>query len=168
MNYRKFIPKKILTLLILSGLFFLFNFLLNWYMPKSLALDVKFAYSAKVAYESLTEMGLEGRSRYLLGIWALDFPYMFIYLALLSGIIKKVWRSERVLILPFLLFAFDVLENFIVTLMLVNFPDRYTFLGCMASIATTSKWLFALLYVLVVFWGLAKNKKRPVAADELQ
>ncbi|MEP0713989.1 hypothetical protein [Algoriphagus sp.] len=135
------------NLAILFALFLLFIVLLNYYMPRSLALDVKFAYTADEAYTTLKSMGPALRAEYLYIIWVLDSTYMVIYLLLFSSLIVKFLNNKLIAILPLLIFIFDLLENIMVTSLLLKYPTESHILGFVASFFTTTKWL-----IVAVFW----------------
>jgi len=129
------------SLLVLLVLFILFNLLLNYFMPRDLALDVRFAYSANEAYDSLKSMGPKVRENYLIVIWALDTAYMVVYLLLFSAFMVRFMKSKALAIFPFLVFILDLCENLMVTILLIKFPVENQVLGFIASFFTTSKWL---------------------------
>lgn len=134
-------------LVVLLTLFFLFIVLLNYFMPRSLALDVRFAYSANEAYELLNSMGPTLRNNYLFVIWGLDTSYMVIYLLLFSSLIVKFLNSKFLAVLPLLIFTLDFFENLMVTILLLRFPVESHVLGFIASFFTTTKWI-----TVGVFW----------------
>jgi hypothetical protein len=135
------------NLLVLFALFILLIFLLNYFMPRSLALDVHFAYSSKEAYGLLESMGPNLRANYLLIIWILDSAYMVTYLLFFSSLIIKVLNSKYLAALPLLIFTLDLIENVTVTILLLKYPIQSQVLGLIASFFTTTKWLS-----VGVFW----------------
>lgn len=145
------------NLLGLFSLFVLFNILLKRFMPKNLALDIRFAYSANEAYDLIRIMGESTREKYLIVIWTLDTPYMFIYFLLLLGLVSKILKQKKFLVLPFVIVGLDFFENVFVSSLLVSFPLENQFLGYFASFFTTTKWLFVGLCMAFLVIGLIRN-----------
>lgn len=146
-----------LNLAILTGLLFLFNFLLSSQMPADQALDLRFAYSVQEAYEAIGMLDFESREIYSYGIWALDLPYMVIYGLLFSGLLYKIWKTQKVLILPLGVVLMDLFENLMVLRILKIYPLENQVLATLASFFTTSKWLLVGLMVLTILFGLLHN-----------
>lgn len=138
------------NLLVLFVLFISLYLLLNYFIPRDLALDLQFAYSANEAYESLKTMGAEVRERYLVVIWILDTAYMLVYLLLFSGLIVRCLKSRSLAVFPLAIFILDLFENITVTLLLLKFPEESQTFGYMASFFTTTKWL-AVGFFSVIF-----------------
>lgn len=152
----KFLDKPS-SLVILFALFILFNFFLNRFMPPDLALDLQFAYSAGEAFKAIESMGGNMREQYLIVIWALDAPYIIVYLLLLSGLISKIWKQKKFLILPLIIAGLDFFENLMVSSLLLNFPSESKLLGYFASFFTTTKWLSVGICVVFLIVGLVRN-----------
>lgn len=145
------------NLAILTCLLFLFNFLLSSQLPADKVLDLRFAYSVQEAYDSIGMLDLETRKIYRLGIWALDLPYMVIYGLLFSGLLYKIWKTQKVLILPLAVVLMDLFENLMVLRILKLFPLENQVLAILASFFTTCKWLLVGLMVLTILYGLFHN-----------
>ncbi|WP_323822444.1 hypothetical protein [Algoriphagus sp. C2-6-M1] len=148
---------KPLSLVVLFVLFVLFNFLLNRFMPTDLALDLRFAYSGSEGIRVIKSMSASIRERYLMGIWVLDTPYMLVYLLLLSGLISKIWKQKKFLVLPFAIVCLDFFENLMVSGLLLSYPSERLILGYLASFFTTSKWLSVGICVVFILAGLIRN-----------
>ncbi|SFT86048.1 hypothetical protein SAMN04489724_2387 [Algoriphagus locisalis] len=144
-------------LLLLFALFILFNFLLIYFMPKDYALDIRFAYSASEAFGVLNSMGQNLRKKYLLVIWLLDTPYLVVYLLLLVGLIRKLWKNKVLIYLPLAIVLLDFFENLMVTGLLLSFPSENMVLAYLASFFTTTKWVCVALCVVFLLTGLVKN-----------
>lgn len=142
------------NLLLLASLFLLFNFLLNSIMPKDYALDLMFAYTPEDAYEALSHLDFEQRKLYRNGIWALDMPYMIIYSFLFSGVLLKIYKNKKMVLLPAMIMMMDFFENLTVLRMLKLFPIQDNFLALIASAFTTSKWVVVVLMVVLIWCGL--------------
>lgn len=142
------------NLAILTCLLFLFNFLLSSQLPADNVLDLMFAYSVREAYEAIGMLDQETRKIYRLCIWALDLPYMLIYGLLFSGLLYKIWRTQKVLILPLGVVLMDFFENLMVLRILKIYPLENHILATLASFFTTCKWLLVGLMVFTIFYGL--------------
>lgn len=149
--------EKPFILVLLFALFITFNFLLNRYMPPNLALDLRFAYSAREAFNILNSMGEGMRQQYLMVIWALDTPYMIFYLLLLIGLNCKVWKQKCLIVLPVITVLLDLFENISVSGLILKFPSESVTLGYMASFFSTTKWLFVGACILYIIVGLIRN-----------
>ncbi len=103
-----------LNLAILTCLLLLFNFLLSSLLQADKVLDLKFAYSVQEAYEAIGLLDFESREIYRFGLWALDLPYMIIYGLLFSGLLYKIWKTQKVLILTLGVVLMDFFENLMV------------------------------------------------------
>lgn len=145
------------NLTILTCLLLLFNFLLSSFLPADHVLDLRFAYSVQEAYKEIGMLDVETRNIYRLGIWALDLPYMIIYGLLFSGILFKIWKTQKVLILPLGVVLMDFFENLMVLRILKIYPLENQVLATFASFFTTCKWLLVGLMFLTVLYGLFYN-----------
>ncbi|SFB33749.1 hypothetical protein [Algoriphagus aquimarinus] len=145
------------SLLALVVLFALFNLLLNYFMPRELALDVRFAYSANEAYNSIQSMGPKVRENYLAVIWILDTAYMLVYLLLFSILIMKISKRKLLVILPLVIFILDLFENLMVTFLLLKFPVESQVLGFIASFFTTTKWLTVGAFCVIFIFCVIRN-----------
>lgn len=143
-----------MNLIILSCLVILFNILLSSFLPADQALDLKFAYSVKEAYEAIGMLDLETRKIYRLGIWALDLPYMIIYGLLFSGILFKIWEKKKMMLIPLGVVLLDLFENLMVLRILKLYPIENEALATFASFFTTGKWLLVGVMVLMILFGL--------------
>ncbi|MEB2777584.1 hypothetical protein SYJ56_19870 [Algoriphagus sp. D3-2-R+10] len=152
----KFLDKPS-NLVILFALFLFFNFLLISFISPYQVLDLRFAYSANEAFKVIKNMGESMRGKYLFVIWALDSPYMIVYLLLLIGLIRKLWKQKKFLILPFIIAGLDLFENIMVSSLLLSFPFESKLLGYFASFFTTTKWLCVGVCVVFLIVGLVRN-----------
>lgn len=144
-------------LLVLFFFFILLNILLGHFIPMSLALDLRFAYSANEAYSSLKSMGATLREKYILVIWVVDTAYMVVYLLLFCSLIVRLLYIKFLLVLPFLIFILDLFENLTVTILLMNYPLKSQVLGLVASFFTTAKWLVVGVFCIAFITYLIRN-----------
>lgn len=145
------------VLLILTGLFFSFNFLLNYFLPAENVLDLKFAYTVEQAYAAIRSLSKPDLEIYKYGIWTLDFPYMFIYGLLTSGLIFTLWKNVKVLIIPVSIMFFDLMENIFILKILETYKVINPYLAIPASIFTTCKWIMFGVLVFTILLGVIKK-----------
>ncbi len=126
-------------------------------MPPELVLDLKFAYSAQEAYQSLQEMGESRRSDYITCLLIFDIPYMVIYSLLFIQLLNFLWKDNRFQIICFGILGFDLLENVAVFILVNIFPVYSPAFGFVASFFTSAKWICVGILVLVVFVGALKR-----------
>lgn len=146
-----------LVLIILALFFIWFNLMLNQFLSKDHALDLKFAYSVEEAYISLGQLSLDQRQLYRFGLWALDMPYLLFYSLLFSGILFRIWGVGKVVLLPFWVAFFDFLENLMILRILKVFPRHEDFLAIWASVFTTLKWILVVVVLLAIIIGIFKT-----------
>lgn len=155
------------SLLSLGALFIGFNLLIPLYLPKDHALDLRFAYSPEVAHSLLSELNPDQVKNYFFGLWALDMPYLVIYGFLLSGLLLRIWGNSWVIRLPFLISAFDFLENVVILSLLQSLPQKVDELYLFASFFSSAKWSFVLLsFTAILVGGIRKlMAKKPILAE---
>jgi len=146
---------------------FLFNWLIvpgfsKWFGvtldPKVIPLDLRFLYDTDHVNELFQTLGAEGRRVYTLFEILADIPYIFVYtlvyMATIYMLYKKNWHWA---ILPFLVGAFDLAENFSILYLLHQYPQLDITPVLFSSIMTSLKWSFAALTLLWVIVGLIKK-----------
>lgn len=126
-------------------------------MPKDHALDLKFAYSAQEAYDSILQLDESELSRYKVGILGLDMPYIVFYGLFFSGVLLKLWKSQWTILIPMTIMVMDFFENLMVLQILNHLPEQRLSLGSMASFFTTGKWIFVSILGLSILLGLVKK-----------
>ncbi|MEN2282635.1 hypothetical protein AAGF08_10900 [Algoriphagus sp. SE2] len=129
---------------------------MNYFLPSEYALDLKFAYSVDQAYYAISSLSKPDREIYRFGIFALDFPYMIVYGLLTIGLIYYMWHNKVILLIPILIVFFDLIENILIVCILNSYPFERPVLAIMASVSTTSKWLFVGLLLLSLLIGLLR------------
>lgn len=137
-------------------------------------LDLFFGYSREDAFLFLDRIGEDGRSVHLIATLAADMIYPFVYTIflsfLLSLMLKKLSITEGFLsyliFLPFVIMAFDFIENSAIAVMLVSFPEITEAMVKAGSFAGMAKWCstgFVLIVVLVLSVILLTKKISPVS-----
>ncbi|MCK5153913.1 MAG: hypothetical protein KAQ93_06095 [Spirochaetales bacterium] len=157
-QYQVFISRiiKIRTFILLTGLIILINTLifplLNTQGVK--LLDTRFYYSHEEAanYVLQLEQNEKLKSQFMHG--TVDIIYPVIYTLLLSCIIFYLNGSIRLISLPLLVLAADLLENLSIILILIISRQNifYTTFSTAASIATPVKWSLILVCLSVIIY----------------
>lgn len=124
--------------------------------PDAGPLDLMFAYTPTEAFAHIAALSDEGRQAYRLFLVTADFAYPVSYTLLFAWLIvmlkrKTRWQEARFpVILPLLVFGFDMLENTSVVALLSAYPDQPVSLALAASIFTTLKWVMAGVSILAI------------------
>jgi hypothetical protein len=127
-------------------------------------IDTQFIYSAERFYDVIEPYGDYGRNMYALSHFTADLVFPFVYAFLfgiwISMVFGILFRPESWLqglnLTPFLLMAFDLLENTLVSILLLAFPLRLNWLANFAGGVTAIKWLFSgASFVLAISGTLA-------------
>lgn len=158
--------KTVLLFLALTIAIHSYMFLVN--LPQLLAQSggvllfdlVPTGYDLAYAEAFLTALGEEGRCFYFSRQWALDMVYPAVYG--LGGAVLWRWLigkhgnptnwMNRLVLLPVLSAAVDYIENTLIGVMLLRFPDVSGVVVRWASFATTCKYLLLMLFLLSVLW----------------
>lgn len=158
--------KRVLLFLALTVAIHSYMFLVN--LPQLLALSggvlmfdlVPTGYDQAYAEAFLIALGEEGRWFYLSRQWVLDMVYPAVYglggAVLLRWLLSKHrnpsnWMN-RLALLPVLSAAVDYIENTLIAVMLLRFPDVSGAIVRWASFATMCKYLLLALFLLSVLW----------------
>jgi hypothetical protein len=135
-------------------------------------IDLTFFPSAEKVISSVVAYGEEGRAFYTTVELTADilYPiaYTFFFSLLISFVFQRVIdknsKLQRLNLLPFGAWVFDMLENICILLILASYPSQEIGIAGILTFANGIKWLFAgasLLALLygVGIWLLAKTKK---------
>jgi hypothetical protein len=126
-------------------------------MPSDHALDLKFAYSAQEAYDSILQLDESELRRYKVGILGLDMPYIVFYGLFFIGVLLKLWKSQWTIFIPVTIMVLDFFENLMVLKILNQLPEQQLSLGSMASFFTTGKWIFVSILGMSILLGLLRK-----------
>ncbi|MCZ2443282.1 MAG: hypothetical protein LC101_05870 [Flavobacteriales bacterium] len=127
--------------------------------------DLEAGYDFDHIEELMDVMGLEGREAYRQMLLGVDLIYPVIYAMLLAtGIVyflTRTFPSIRLLwlmgIFPFFAMLADYVENFSMVQIISSFPDINPHTVARASSATTLKWGFVFLSLVVLSISLLAN-----------
>ncbi len=152
-------------LLICGIIFIIFNIFIFPYLQNRIdptgqhpMLDLLFGYSLNEAYYILDAIGREGRSAHLFATSAADMFYPVVYALLLSIIIalmmKKLMFTDGILsyiiFFPFLIMAFDFIENSAIIVMVSSFPHLPEGAVLLGSYAGMAKWVSTGIVILII------------------
>jgi len=126
------------------------------------SIDTKMYYSPAELYDMMEAYGEVGRRGYAQSHLTADliFPlvYSFFFGTAISFTFLRAFPAESgfqmLNLVPFGLFAFDLLENTLLVILLLSFPAQLTVLAFAAGVVTAVKWLFSAASVLLPFIGL--------------
>lgn len=138
-------------------------------VPDAGPLDLMFAYTPTEAFAHIAALGDEGRLAYRLFLVTADFAYPISYTLLFAWLIvmlkrKTRWEGSRLpVMLPLLVFGFDMLENTSVVALLFAYPSQPVSLALAASIFTTLKWIMAGVSILAIMLLVVLRLTRAVS-----
>lgn len=137
-------------------------------------LDQRPSLSSDDVYRRLDAFGMAGRDMYQRFTYSSDvgFPLtLLVFLSLLAkfvaqrSVLSRQW-SRALVVLPFVWFASDMLENAIVYSLLSHFPTRNEILGGMVGFVTVAKFGLLLLSIAVPAVCLLVLKKGLNQSDQ--
>jgi hypothetical protein len=129
--------------------------------------DLSFYYSPTQLYEMAEVYGVDGRSQYIRTRFTFDIFWPIIYgfflITTISWIFSRVFNSESLFqyanLLPIFGVLFDYLENLSTSLVMYRYPARSFGIDVLASLFTTTKWIFIsgafiILGFELIYWGI--------------
>jgi hypothetical protein len=159
-NYLNLISSKksqiiIFILLNICGLIFIF-------LPHNIfanMIDLKLSYGIQDVYDSFYAMGEEGRVINIYSTLILDTIYPILYVSLILGTYVKLFsKNGYILFVPILTGLFDLSENIQSVIMNLNYSTLDESQVSLASLTTSLKWLFVVLMILILVFGIFKKK----------
>jgi len=135
-------------------------------------IDLQFFYTPDKAYSMVAAYGETGRASYRLFELTGDIIYPIVYTLFFSLFITWLFqrgftaesKMQRLNVVPFGAWLFDLLENLGIVGMLSVYPSTPALLAWISSIFTVIKWLFAgasvLLMVIGIVAAIAKVLKK--------
>lgn len=145
------------SIIVLVVLFLTFNSLMKNTIPPEVVLDLKFGYSAKAAYLTISDMSAEMRQAYIRCLLLFDIPYMVIYTLLFIQLLNFLWKDTRIQLFCVGILIFDFFENLTIYSMIQIFPDYSSFLGFSSSFFTSSKWILVGIVITLSIVGAVKK-----------
>ena len=145
----------IFVLLNICGLiFFLLPHNIFWNM-----LDLEPYYNEAKVIASFNAIGPDGRSVYILSALILDTFFPILYTSLILGAYIKLFKNSNILLcLPIIAMSFDILENFQITRLNLNFPNINETHVYLSSVTTSAKWIAITMTIVVLSYGIIKKR----------
>ena len=159
-NYLNLISSKksqivIFILLNICGLIFII-------LPHNIfanMIDLKLSYGIQDVYDSFNAMGEKGRVINIYSTLILDTVYPILYVSLILGAYVKLFsKNGYILFIPILTGLFDLSENIQSVIMNLNYSTLDESQVSLASLTTSLKWLFVVLMILILVFGIFKKK----------
>jgi len=127
-------------------------------------IDLQFLYTPAKAYAMVASYGEYGRAVYRTTELTLDIIYPIVYTLFFSLLVTWLFRKgfpansrmQRLNLVPFGAWFFDLLENLGIVTMLSIFPSTPAPLAWAAALFTFVKWLFAGASLILVVVGLVR------------
>ena len=124
-------------------------------------IDTQFIYSAEQFYDIIEPYGDHGREMYALSHFSADLVFPFAYAFLFGVWITMAFDTlftpdswlQRLPLTPFALLVLDLLENTLVSILLLVFPLRLDWLVNLAGGVTAFKWLLSGATVVLAVGG---------------
>lgn len=133
------------------------------------SVDLRFFYSAVEVYEIAEAYGDAGREAYVRARLTFDTAWPLIYTFFLSVTTGFLFRKAlpenspwlKINLLPVAAMLFDYLENISISVVMLAYPSRLTFLAGLTAVFTAVKWVlvgasFAALFVGLVLLGVKR------------
>ena len=133
-------------------------------------IDLQLSYTPDKVFSMVEAYG-EARSFYALFEFTGDLAYPIVYTLTFSFIITILFRNafdlnsplQKLHLLPFAAFVFDMLENVCIVTMLITYPQQITAVAVVGNLFTIVKWIAAfgsIALVLIGLIGVAVRKLR--------
>lgn len=146
--------------------------------PSPHSSDFLFWRSSHSLYTTIQALGTDGRELYRFILLTADMVFPVVYTAFFSlalgWLLKKQENSFDVgwVLLPFILFLFDLLENGCLVVILSYYPREIFWLALLAGIATILKWVSVVVILifgsrLIIRWQSIKYKKVKSSQTEI-
>ena len=120
-------------------------------------LDLQFSYSKDTAYQLLGMFNEVELQKYLWLEMTLDLIYPIVYTFFFSFSIYLLYHNKSMSLLPVGIAIFDILENIGIVMIIYNLPKQMEDLVLVTSFFTTVKWLFTIVVVGFILFGLGKK-----------
>ncbi|MCH2045170.1 MAG: hypothetical protein MK212_13730 [Saprospiraceae bacterium] len=135
-------------------------------------LDLLMGYTPEEAYAQIEAYGAGGRLAYIITALSLDILYPVVYSLLLTmlliillqhGAPKLVGGLYKYTFVPFIVAVADLLENICISILLLAYPSKLSFLVYISSVFTFVKWTLILVIITALIVGfityLAQRKQ---------
>lgn len=125
-------------------------------------LDLLMGYTPEEAYTQIEAYGANGRIAYVIVALTLDILYPVVYSILLSmflilllqyGAPKLLGGLYKYTFIPFVVAIADLLENICVSILILAYPSKLSFLVYISSVFTFIKWTLILIIITALIVG---------------
>lgn len=131
------------------------------------SIDLLLFYTPVQVYSMVASYGDAGRAMYRAHELTIDVIYPVVYTLLFALLITWLFRRgfapgsrmQKLNVVPFGAFLFDMLENVCIVLMLSIHPAQPAALAWIGALITFVKWLFAIATILLILTGLVMALK---------
>lgn len=138
--------------------------------PTPPQVDILFWPSPHSLYTTMQALGTDGRGLYRFILLTADIVFPIVYTAFFSITLGWLLKKQKHnldagwVLLPFLPFFFDLLENGCLIVILSIYPKEIYWLALLTGIATILKWLAVVVILifglrLIIRWQSVKYKK---------
>ncbi len=128
-------------------------------------LDLQFAYTPQMAYESLHSYSNAIRKKYIIGEMTVDIIYPLFYTLFLSFSIFLIYKHKKdnnalaiqFALVPYIILVSDFIENTGIVTMLSKYPQELVSVAWGTSYFSTLKWVTVAFCFLLIIVGLLNN-----------
>src|SRR5688572_24043403 len=125
-------------------------------------IDLQLFYTPAKVYSMVDSYGEEGRAFYLMHELTIDVIYPVVYTLFFALLITWLFqrgfaqgsKMQKLNVVPFGAFLFDMLENVCIVIMLTAHPGQPVIVAWLGTIFTVIKWLFAAATIVLILTGL--------------
>jgi len=160
-NWKTLVGLLLLSILFPAVLFRNAEEKINAFAGKEIgSIDLTFGFNPKRTLQMVADYGDAGRAYYNQAVIGLDSAYPIVYGFLFAVLITLIYRrllkgQVRYLnLIPFVAVFFDFLENFAIINLLSHYPEQSLLIASLCEIFKLFKWLFFLLNIFLVIYGL--------------
>ncbi len=111
-------------------------------------LDMRLSYNGSDIYQLFESLGTGGRKVYI-QIWCVDAVFIVCFALIQNYLIKWIMGKEMlnskwrfVLSVPYLRALFDLVEDIMLFILLINFPSKFIRLGKISGVITSIKFVW--------------------------
>ena len=125
-------------------------------------IDLQFFYTPEKVYGMIDSYGAEARAAYRVTELTTDIIYPIVYTLAYSMLITWLFQRgfakdsfmQKLNVMPFGAWLFDLLENIGIVTMLSIFPSQPAALAWITTVFTSVKWFFAFASIALVLVGV--------------
>jgi hypothetical protein len=129
-------------------------------------IDLTLGFNPQKTLNMVAEYGVAARAYYAKVEMTIDAVYPIVYAFLLAIILTLFYRKKRftwINKLPFIVVAFDYIENINIIILLHSYPQQSPIIATLCEVFKLLKWItLGIIFLLVIFGLISKlfNKKK--------